>query len=214
MCITLKEETANMWENIFALVIVVIIGVAIYGAVNGWFTHETEDPDQIFPVFRGDDPYLGDVDAPIMIVEYSDFQCPFCADFALNGKKVLDPYIESGKVIFVYKDMPLKIHAKAAQVANAAGCAYEQDKFWEYHDLIYANPDKLELGHLDGYAEELGLNMSDFKKCFSSERRYSEINDDLTEAFNLGVTATPTFFINGKKYVGVPDFESIIGELS
>lgn len=191
-------------EGIVAIVIIAAVIIVIVGFINGWFQHETTTPEETFPVFVNDDPVKGSPDAPVTIIEFSDFSCPYCASFLNMTGPLLNEYIENGTVRFVFKDFPLtQIHPKAAQVAKAAGCADEQGLFWEYHDVVYANIQNQEIAHLHGYAQQVGLDMQAYGECFASDRRFAEIEDDLQTGRGLGVTGTPTFFVNGKRYGGV-----------
>ncbi len=145
-------------------------------------------------------PSLGPQDAPIVIVEFSDFQCPYCQRFHLQTFEALMAAYP-GKIRFVYRNLPLtSIHPQAFSAAEAALCAHEQGAFWPYHDRLF----KGGLGQ-DAYlqyAQELNLDMERFRGCLQ-ERRYRDfIEKDMGFALNLGVNSTPTFFINGIALVG------------
>lgn len=203
----MKDETL---ENIIAIAIVIIVIALIFVLYNGWLRSEPEDDETIYNARIDDDPLLGDVNAPITIIEFSDFSCTYCAAFATQTKPALEEYIEEGTVRFVFRDYPLtSIHPKAIQVAKAAGCAHEQEKFWEYHDVVYQNITKQEIGDLRRYAQGINLNMSEYEECFASDRRFEEIQRDIIDARELGVAGTPTFFISGKRYTGFLSFEEI-----
>lgn len=154
-----------------------------------------------------DDPILGPADAPITIVEFSDYQCPYCSKWHQEVfKKLLETY--KGQIRFVYRDFPLKsIHPDAVPAAEAANCAGEQNAYWEYHDALFSNKYGFgEQAYLQ-YATELGLNTEQFKTCFD-ERRYSdEVEADFQYAAQFGVSSTPTFFINGLAVVGAQPYE-------
>jgi protein-disulfide isomerase len=153
-----------------------------------------------------DDPILGADDAPITIVEFADFQCPFCQRHFLETYPLL---VENygDQIRFVYKDYPLtSIHPEAIPSALAAKCAQEQDKFWEFHDLLYSG--RLELGdeaYLT-YAEELELDMAGFQACYDEARYTEAVQADYNFGAQLGVNSTPTFFINGIAVVGAQPF--------
>ena len=151
-----------------------------------------------------DDPVKGNPDAPITIVEFSDFQCPFCAKFHSTTLPQLEAnYIDSGKVKFVYRDFPIQdIHPNAVAAALASECADEQGMFWEYHDLVFENQKKWQglsgnamVDTFEQYALELGLNTSDFNTCFESGKYVDEVKKDLQDGVSYGVTGTPGFFI-------------------
>ena len=138
----------------------------------------------------------GDVAAPVVIVEFSDFQCPFCRSVEPTLKALLAKY--AGRVSLAYRDYPLReIHPQAQQAAEAARCAGEQGKFWEYHDLLYADGAKLDAGSLAGYARSLGLDVQRFASCLASGKFKQAVEDDLQAGSQAGVEGTPAFFING-----------------
>ena len=151
-----------------------------------------------------DDPVKGNPNAPITIVEFSDFQCPFCAKFHSTTLPQLETnYIDSGKVKFVYRDFPIQsIHPNAVPAAFAAECADEQGMFWEYHDIVFENQKKWQglsgpimVDTFEQYAMELGLNTSDFNTCFESGKYADEVTKDLQDGVSYGVTGTPGFFV-------------------
>ena len=162
-----------------------------------------------------DDPAIGNPDAPVTIVEFSDFQCPYCGQFFKTTEpQIFEKYVKTGKVRFVYRDFPLSsIHPMAQKAAEAAECAHEQDKFWQYHDHIFENQSKLSEENFKKWAGELGLNTAQFAACLDSGKYADEVEKDLNDGIQLGVTGTPTNFVNGKLVVGaVPfsQFESLI----
>ena len=137
----------------------------------------------------------------ISIVEYSDFQCPACGAAEPYVKEILQKY--GNKTKLTYKHFPLPFHQYAAKAAEASECAGDQDKFWEYHDKLFENQNKLDVGSLKKYAQQNGLDTDLFNKCLDSGTMASRVSQDKAEAKSLGVDATPTFFVNGKKHVGV-----------
>ncbi len=154
-----------------------------------------------------DDPSLGPADAPITIIEFSDYQCPFCEKFHNETfQRLLDAYPD--QIRFVYRDFPLtSIHPNAVSAAEAANCAFEQGVFWEYHDLLFSMRRGLSQQAYSGYAEELGLDAADFQACLESGRFREEVQSDFEFAARLGVRSTPTFFVNGLAVVGAQPFE-------
>jgi len=146
-------------------------------------------------------PSLGPADAPITIVEFSDYQCPFCRRFHEETyRALLDAY--PGKIRFVYRDLPLtSIHPEAFPSAVAAACANEQEAFWPYHDKLFESETLGQEVYVQ-YASELNLDMDAFKECIASDRHNEAINADADFAINLGINSTPTFFINGLAVVG------------
>ncbi len=148
----------------------------------------------------GNAPVKGPKSAPVTIVIFSDFQCPFCSRVEPTLKEVEKTY--GNKVKFAWKNMPLPFHDKAQLAAEAALAAGEQGKFWEYHDKLFANQQALDRPALEKYAEELSLNMGKFKSALDSGKFKSQIDKDKEEAGKVGASGTPTFFINGNRLVG------------
>ena len=144
---------------------------------------------------------IGPADAPITIVEFSDYQCPFCRRWhAEVYKPLLAAY--PGKIRLVYRNLPLtSIHPDALAAAEAAMCAGEQDVYWKYHDKLFGS-ESLGNNVYIQYAQELGLNMPTFEACISNHKYQKAIETDSDFAINLGVRSTPTFFINGLAIVG------------
>ncbi len=159
-------------------------------------------------------PAKGDKNAPVTIVEFSDFECPFCARFYSETlPKIQKEYIDTGKVKLVYMHYPLSFHAKAKPLANAAECANDQGKFWEMHDKIFENNTSgaLSAATDDTYkqwAAELGLNTTNFNTCYDNKTFESEIDKEFTLGGELGVSGTPAFYINGRQLIGAMPFES------
>jgi protein-disulfide isomerase len=154
-------------------------------------------------------PVKGSDNARVTIVKFEDFQCPFCKQIQPIFTDLLTRY--SGKVRLVHKDLPLdSIHPLARQGAEAARCADEQGKFWVYHDMLYERSPKLGLDNLKSYAKELGLNQSLFSDCLGSGKVKVAVQQDLSEGAQLGITGTPTFFINGRELSGVQPIEAIV----
>jgi protein-disulfide isomerase len=171
------------------------------------------------PVFRTEisfagEPFRGSEKAPVTIVKFEDFQCPFCKQIQPTVNALLSRY--DGKVRLVHKDLPLEsLHPQARQAAEAARCAHEQGKFWEYHDKLYATAPKASADDLQSYAKDVGLNADSFDRCFASGKYKEVVQRDLNEGAQLGLTGTPTFFINGREISGNQPseaFEAIIDE--
>jgi protein-disulfide isomerase len=153
-------------------------------------------------------PSKGSEKAEITIVKFEDFQCPYCKAVQPNFQEVLKRY--DGKVRLVHKDLPLdQIHPQARQAAEAARCADDEGKFWEYHDRLYASSPKAAPEDLKFYAEDLGLKQDSFDKCLTSGKYKAAIQKDMNEAASLGLTGTPTFFINGRELSGAQSVETI-----
>ncbi|WP_455243587.1 thioredoxin domain-containing protein [Petrachloros mirabilis] len=168
----------------------------------------------VLPVSVDDDPSVGPADAPITIVEFSDFQCPYCQK-SVGVLKVLQR-LYGEKIRIVYRDYPGPNHSDAAPAAEAAQCANESGKFWEYHDLLFERQSAGRGWDFSGLAKEVGLPEEAFTKCLSSGRHRKEILNDMQDAMRLGISSTPTFFINGRPMVGaqtVSDFQAMIDPL-
>ena len=144
------------------------------------------------------DPVLGDENAEISIVEFSDFQCPFCArahDDALTQFRNSD-YFKNGKVNLVYKHFPLSsIHPYAQKAAEASACAQDQRKFWEMHDMIFANQQQMDVASLKSYAGQIGLNQAEFDSCLDGNKKASKVSNDLKQATDAGGQGTPHFVL-------------------
>lgn len=154
-----------------------------------------------------DDPFLGDPDAPITIIAFEDFQCSYCKQFnAETFDRLKKEYIDTGKVRFVYRDFIGSSHPDALRAAQAAQCAHEQGKFWQYHDILFNNQQTLDTQNLIRYARVLVLDEEVFAQCLESQKYKQEVLNDDTVARNAGVIGTPTFFINGEKLVGAQSF--------
>ncbi len=163
----------------------------------------------------GDSPVRGAAGAPVTIIEFSDFQCPFCGRAEPTLAQLSQQY--GDKIRLVYKHFPLGMHPFAQKAAEASECAGEKGKFWELHDLLYANQQALEVDKLVEYAEKIGLDGNDFRQCVESGRMEARIKKDVEAGANAGVQSTPSFFVNGVKVrgaQGVDFFKEIIdGEL-
>lgn len=155
-----------------------------------------------------DDSVLGDKNAPLTIVEFSDFQCPFCSRFRTETfDQIKSQYIDTGKVKFVYRDFPLtSIHPMAQKSAEAAECADDQGKFWEMHDVIFERQASLSLTSLKQWANELGLNENDFNKCLDSGKYTNEVNKDASDAQRAGGQGTPYFIVGNQPVSGAQPF--------
>jgi len=155
-----------------------------------------------------DDPVLGDENAPLTIVEFSDFECPFCERFrSQTFDQIKSQYIDTGKVKFVYRDFPLtSIHPMAQKAAEAAECADDQGKFWEYHDVIFERQNLLSITSLKQWAQELGLDTNEFNDCLDSGKHTNEVNKDAQDAQSAGGRGTPFFVVGNVPVSGAQLF--------
>jgi protein-disulfide isomerase len=161
----------------------------------------------------GKAPVKGPANAPVTIVAWSDFECPFCSRVVPTLKQLEEEY--KGKIKVAFKHQPLPFHPNAKPAAAAAMAAHEQDKFWEYHDKLFANQRALDRASLEKYAEELKLDMGKFKAALDSGKYNALIEADSAEGSRVGANGTPTFFINGRTLVGaqpVDAFKRMIDE--
>jgi protein-disulfide isomerase len=167
-------------------------------------TVSLEPPRQ--PIETAGHPAKGSTSAPIEIVEFSDFQCPFCQRAFPTVQQVLAKY--GDKVHFVYRHFPLSIHPNARGAAEAAACANKQGKFWQYHDLLFSDPTKLSEADLKAHAASIGLDTTAFNACVDGRQTSPEVDKDMKDAEGLGVTGTPAFFINGRSLEGAQPVEA------
>ncbi len=217
--ITIKEIT--LWK-IGVGVLIILLVAAVW---TGGFGFKSEGGSQAQPtggqpaqqpaageqrvkVSVDDDPALGSKDAKVTVIEFSDFQCPFCRRyFTQTFEQVKKNYIDSGKIRYVYRDYPLPFHPAALPYAEAANCANEQGKFWDFHDKIFEEQNKQGVGTVDylgadavkKIASDLGLDTAKFNTCFDSEKYKDEVQKDLAAGSTAGVSGTPTFFIGNDK---------------
>jgi len=139
---------------------------------------------------------MGAEDAPVTVVEFADYQCPFCLRFTKTTFPLLkQKYIDTGKVRWVALNLPLPFHKDARKAAQAAHCAGEQDKFWEMRELLFRNPQKLNTENLPAHAETISLDITAFNECLQSDRHLSEIDQDAKDANAARLTGTPSFII-------------------
>jgi protein-disulfide isomerase len=167
---------------------------------------EAEDKT-VYKVDPGDGPSFGSKNAPVTIVEFSDFQCPFCSRVVPTLKKIKETYKD--KVRVVWRNYPLPFHQNAKPAAEAALAAHAQGKFWEMHDKLFENQGSLDRGSLEKYAGEIGIDVARFKADLDSGRYKAQVDADFGYGNSLpgGGMGTPTFFINGRKIAGAYPFE-------
>lgn len=155
----------------------------------------------------------GPADAPVVIVEFSDFECPYCQQATATMNALLERYPD--EIRFVYKDFPLPNHPHAFKAAEAGHCAHEQGQFWPLHDKLFAAQDALDVESLKAYADELGLDADAFGTCLDDARHAESVNDEMDAGRRLGASSTPTLFINGRPVLGalpLEVFDAIVRE--
>lgn len=173
------------------------------------------DPADVLQKLKnGHLPVKGNENAPVTIVEFSDFECPFCGRFYSETlDQIITDYIDTGKAKIYYRHYPLSFHPKATPLALASECANDQGSFWAMHDAIF---DKTVAGtsstatddDIKQWAVDLGLDAATFNSCYDNKTHQSKIDEDFAAGSEVGVSGTPTFYINGKQLVGAQPFES------
>jgi protein-disulfide isomerase len=184
------------------LLFLTLISYFVYSSINR----------PVYTPKRMDRPIVGSPDAPITIKSFSEFQCPYCADFYTKTYPELkSKYVDAGKVKFVFYEFPIEeLHPLSMRASEAARCAYEQDKYEDYAMLLYSRQSqwtKAGPGKFKDYARELGLNMDEFSRCFDSGAMREIIKKEIEEGKQLQISGTPTFFINDRRIVGARPFE-------
>ena len=155
------------------------------------------------------DPSLGRASAPVTLIEFSDFQCPFCQRVEPTLKKIRETY--GDKLRIVWKDFPLtQIHPQAFKAGEAAHCAGDQGKYWEYHDRLFVNQQQLQPEDLKKHAAEIGLEASAFGTCLDSSKYGERVRNGVAEGTRLGVNSTPTIYVNGRMLSGAQPYEVFV----
>ncbi len=219
--VTLKKTT--LWKAISGILFLLLLA-SIYTQGFGIFDKTPtggtviEEPEETQRIDTSawdlsKEPFLGKEDAPVEMIIFDDFECPFCARFEqqafLNIKK---DYIDTGKVKFIYMHLPLGFHPMAGPAAIATECAHEQGKFWELHDKIFANQASLNEENLKKWAEETGLDMDKFNTCYDTGKYSQRVEEEMSLGQSVGIRGTPSFLINGKLAVGAIPFEDYQGQ--
>jgi protein-disulfide isomerase len=164
------------------------------------------DPPRYEVAVAPEDPSLGPANAPVTLVEFSDFQCPFCQRVMPTLKRLKEAY--GDRIRIVWKDFPLtEIHPEAFKAAEAGNCAHEQGKFWEFHDVMFGNQQALQPESLKKYAADLGLNVTTFATCLDTAKHNDRVQAQMGVGNSLGVTSTPATFVNGRLVTGAQPYE-------
>jgi protein-disulfide isomerase len=220
----LQQQRKHKMRLALTVIGVIVFFVALIAIIS--FTSSTPIEEDVIlitpkahPMENG--PALGDPNAPVKIEVYSDFQCPACQAFAQQIEpQVVDTFVANGTVYYVYRHFPFlddRAPTKESdQAANASMCAAEQQRFWDYHDILFANWNGENQGafndrRLIAFAQALNLNMDDFSQCFKEKRYWNVIQDDLSAGKRANVQGTPSVLVNGKMITPgyVPSFEDI-----
>ena len=165
-----------------------------------------------------DDPALGDPDARVTIIEFGDYQCPYCRIFWKDTlPRIKKEYVDTGKVSFVFRDFPQSVHPEATAAAMAADCADDQGQYWPYHDKIFQEQDRrgregdvvrFRADDLKRWGADIGLDAAAFDECIDSERHKEEVAKDYANGADVGIDSTPIFFVNGRVLAGAHPFSS------
>lgn len=220
--ITIKKD--SLWRySTFVLLAIVIIGAFVIltgrdGNVSpptGQVIIDNPAPTAAAPTARAnvklsaDDNIRGDVNARVQMIEYSDFECPFCARFYTQAVgEIKSTYENEEDFVFGYKHFPLSFHTNAQKAAEASECAATQGKFWEMHDMIFEQGVVGGVATFKGYAKQIGLDTGEFDSCLDSGETASDIQADFLEGQNNGISGTPGFLINGRVISGACPFDT------
>lgn len=227
---TLTVSKLTLWRSISGLLGILLVisiftggfgsgnGTEIQGAVPTGNEKQVQPPQQRqapsapsvdMDSLIDDDAIKGDKDAPVTIVEFSDYECPFCARFySQTLGQIENEYIKTGKVKLVYRDFPLGFHSNAQKAAEAAECAGEQDKYYDMHDLLFEKGVKSGVDSFKQFAADIGLDTKEFNDCLDSGKMASEVQKDMRDGSAAGISGTPGFIINGKLVSGAQPFSA------
>lgn len=191
--------------GVIALVVIVVSAFAILGSENGGTTTQSQssqltslNPDEVSL-----DKSVGPADAPVVVVEYGDFQCPYCKQFAEGTERQLkENYVDTGQARFVFRHLAF-LGPESLGAAQAAECANEQGRFWDYHDKLFAeqggeNSGTFSQDNLKRFAGELGLDTQLFNECLDTNKYQTKVEQEVAQAQRLGIRSTPTVFVNGQ----------------
>lgn len=208
------DEQTNRFLIPGAIVLAaIVIAIAVIYSINGPSAGNKKGNSEIaalgtLPEVSLTDFILGDKNAPVTMIEYGDFQCPFCGRFFKETESTLrEKYIKTGKIKFIYRDFAF-LGPESTWAANAARCAGEQGKFWEYHDRLFGNQQALDVNNLKKYANELKLDSGKFDKCLDDGKYRDEVNKDLADGSQAGIDGTPGFIIGKTKLSGAQPYAS------
>jgi protein-disulfide isomerase len=215
---SLRRKRQTLFSYLFLFIPVAFIlgllsGYLLWGSASTPAVADAAEVKRVVVSTDGE-PSLGPDDAPITIVEFSDYQCPYCtAWYQQTFSQLLAAYPD--QIRFVYRDLPLPMHSEAVPAAEAADCAGEQAAYWKFHDALFSDKYPLGRAAYEKYADELGLDTAAFKTCLDDHRYQAEVQSDAADAAQLGLSGTPSFVINGRIVVGAlpfANFKSIIDE--
>ena len=202
-----KRSFVQRYGLLIGVVVVAVVAVVVFASLDRAGTGQDGAPDD-----GSLDKSLGEADAPIVVAEYADFQCPFCKDFADGpGRLLQEEYVSTGQVRFVYRHFAF-IGDESTWAAEASDCADEQGRFWEYHDRLFEeqgaeNSGAFSRDNLKAFAADLGLDTEQFNECLDSGDFRSEVRQEYGEGQRLGVQGTPTLFVDGRLVRNGGDYE-------
>lgn len=218
----MKQNELNIWLMAGQVLLLLFIAVQM-SSLNGKFstveavpTNDAADPTPTaaapsptldMAALVDDDAVKGDPDAPVTIVEWSDYECPFCSRFySQTLGQIESEYIDTGKVKLVYRDFPLSFHPQAQKSAEAAECAGDQGKYYEMHDMLFEKGVSGGVTSFKQYAADLGLDTAEFNECLDSGKHAAEISKDMQDGQAAGIRGTPGFVINGRVISGAQPY--------
>lgn len=213
-----KQSSLNPFYVVIGVVALLGVGILAYQMVGNGEAATAPVAVDIDPaeLARVEGISVGSHDAPVVIFEFADFQCPGCASFAtFVAPLIKERLVEQGLVRYVYYDFPLtSIHQHAFLASRAARCANDQDRFWDYHDVLYARQSRWAAmrettGYFVDLASEIGLDRGAFETCLRSDRHAEEVTRNLRFGESLGVAGTPTLFVNGRRLPNVPSYGAL-----
>ena len=201
-------ERTTRFIFIAGIIIALLVAILVFNSFLSFNQANNANKTIEGGISKGINPAKGNSSSKIVIIEFSDFQCPACK----AAMPIIDAVLNRYDVALYYRNFPLPIHKNSMDAAEAAECANEQGKFWQYHDVLFQNQEKLDRENLKGYVRRLDLNIEQFNACFDSQKYRNEIERDISDGKIAGVGGTPTFFINNRKVEGASlgVFESII----
>lgn len=200
-----------------------LINIEVAGKVDIWFDNQVakrqieisllEPKEPTFKVPEGNSPYFGGKDAKVTVVEYSDFECPYCVKASHVVQQLREKY--GNKIKFIYKQFPLNFHANAQKAAEASLCAYEQgaEHFWTMHNALFASQNNLKVKMFKDKAKSMGLDTKKFSSCLDGGKMAQQVKSELAEGMEIGVSSTPAFFINGRMILGAQPLEAFVKQI-
>ena len=203
----MKNKGLKITVGVLAILLVATFFINSNETSQTGNTIQEEQVVQRVQVSLDDDTIKGDSNAPVTIVEFSDYECPYCARFYSQTLKLIEEkYIDTGKVKFAYRDFPLSSHRNAQKAAEAAECAGDQGKYYEMHDKLFESGVSQGVESFKQYASQIGLDTTEFNDCLDSGKNYDEVQKDLRDGSAAGVRGTRAFFINGIPLSGAQPF--------